>query len=74
MAQKGVCLCVCVNVCGGYVCAAAGGIMMFAVKKEKCMGCKTLISEKVWICLACILYSCVCGHMCCHGCNVCVCM
>jgi DNA polymerase delta subunit 1 len=27
--------------------AKAGGIMMFAVKKEKCMGCKTLISESV---------------------------
>ena len=26
--------------------AKAGGIMMFAVKKEKCMGCKTLIAEK----------------------------
>lgn len=24
----------------------SGGIMMFAVKKEKCMGCKTLISDK----------------------------
>ena len=22
------------------------GIMMFAVKKDKCMGCKTLISDK----------------------------
>ena len=26
--------------------ATKGGIMMFAVKSEKCMGCKTLISEK----------------------------
>lgn len=26
--------------------AKAGGIMMFAVKKEKCLGCKTLITEK----------------------------
>lgn len=26
--------------------AKAGGIMMFAVKKDKCMGCKTLIADK----------------------------
>jgi hypothetical protein len=32
--------------------AKAGGIMMFAVKKEKCMGCKTLISEKDKVSLA----------------------
>lgn len=34
------------TVCKPTPTAKAGGIMMFAVKKEKCMGCKTLIADK----------------------------
>jgi DNA polymerase delta subunit 1 len=34
------------TVCKPTPTAKAGGIMMFAVKHEKCMGCKTLISDK----------------------------
>jgi DNA polymerase delta subunit 1 len=34
------------TVCKPTPSAKAGGIMMFAVKKDKCMGCKTLIAEK----------------------------
>ena len=34
------------TVCKPTPSAKAGGIMMFAVKKDKCMGCKTLISDK----------------------------
>lgn len=34
------------TVCKPTPTAKAGGIMMFAVKKDKCMGCKTLISDK----------------------------
>lgn len=34
------------TVCKPTPTAKSGGIMMFAVKKEKCMGCKTLIPEK----------------------------
>ena len=34
------------TVCKPTPSAKAGGIMMFAVKKDKCMGCKTLIADK----------------------------
>ena len=34
------------TVCKPTPTAKAGGIMMFAVKKEKCMGCKALLSDK----------------------------
>lgn len=34
------------TVCKPTPTAKAGGIMMFAVKKDKCMGCKTLIADK----------------------------
>lgn len=34
------------TVCKPTPTAKAGGIMMFAVKKEKCLGCKSLITEK----------------------------
>ena len=34
------------TVCKPTPTAKAGGIMMFAVKKEKCLGCKTLITTK----------------------------
>lgn len=34
------------TVCKPTPSSKAGGIMMFAVKKEKCMGCKTLIADK----------------------------
>lgn len=34
------------TVCKPTPVAKAGGIMTFAVKRDKCMGCKTLISEK----------------------------
>jgi hypothetical protein len=37
------------TVCKPTPTAKAGGIMMFTVKTEKCMGCKTLIADKVSI-------------------------